>query len=265
MIGLFCMVRKPFNLKTWIDYHLSIGIDFIFLRVEDTPELKELLDQYSNIIVEWVDDSSKYNNYWTLIDRQKNYFDSLINKFNKYSLDWVFHVDSDELICVNNIKSLLSEIPSKYSVVHLYNYEAVYDRDDLENPFLQTNKFKVKKFLSYVNGKCAARVKDIEWLGPHRFSGQMTSVSVNKAVILHFESPTFDIWYEKFKNSSNNDKIKESEIPMGFYRDSIRIVRENNIQIARDFYNNKKININDGVVKLFWTPLLDEKNIVWSR
>ena len=46
-VSLVSMIHKPpDDFKYWIDYHFSIGISDIYLRVEDTPELKELLDTY---------------------------------------------------------------------------------------------------------------------------------------------------------------------------------------------------------------------------
>ena len=71
MVGLFCMVRKPNNFETWLSYQINFGIDQIFLLVEDTPELKSIIDRYNNVFVIYDDDSNKKDNYWTLIDRQK--------------------------------------------------------------------------------------------------------------------------------------------------------------------------------------------------
>ena len=106
MISIFSLVRKPFNFDTWLDYHISIGVDYFFLKVEDTPELKELLQKYPNVFPIYDDESSKLNNYWTLIDRQKDFFNSIKSQLVNLNIDWIFHIDSDELLCVENIKSL---------------------------------------------------------------------------------------------------------------------------------------------------------------
>jgi hypothetical protein len=50
MIAICSLVRKPFNFDTWIDYHISIGVSKFLLSVEDTPELKELIDKYGGLI-----------------------------------------------------------------------------------------------------------------------------------------------------------------------------------------------------------------------
>ena len=49
--GIVSMVTKQPDFHFWIDYHLNIlGIDHIFLRVEDAPEYKNIIDKYPNRI-----------------------------------------------------------------------------------------------------------------------------------------------------------------------------------------------------------------------
>ena len=46
-IGIVSMVTKHPDFDFWIQYHLNtLGIDHIFLRVEDAPHYKEIIDQY---------------------------------------------------------------------------------------------------------------------------------------------------------------------------------------------------------------------------
>lgn len=266
MIAIFSMVRKPFNFDTWLDYHFSIGVDYIFLRVEDTPELKEILDEYPNVIVDYINETDKKNNYWTLIDRQKYFFNHLKNKLFDLNIQWIMHIDSDELVCVNNLKSFFTEINTIYDTLHFDNYEVVCERDNMENPFLQSNKFRYKNLLAYGNGKSAARVNDkLEWNGPHRFKGNCLDISPKKLVILHFESSTFDMWYEKFSNISKNDDDFFNRIPFEFYKNSIRIINNGDIIKAKEYYNQMKVNVDDDVIKLYWTPQLEDKNINWVR
>ena len=265
MISIFSLVRKPFNFDTWLDYHISIGVDYFFLKVEDTPELKELLQKYPNVFPIYDDESSKLNNYWTLIDRQKDFFNSIKSQLVNLNIDWIFHIDSDELLCVENIKSFLSEVDNKYNTLHFSNYEAVYDKDDLENPFISCNRFRFRKLLAYANGKPGAKVIDeLSWSGPHRFSGNCYEVPPKKAVILHFESPTFTQWYEKFNTNSNIENDSLQKIPFNFYRKSIEVIRSGDIEMCKDFYRKNKIDVSDNIIKIFWTPMLNSKNINWS-
>ena len=261
------MVRKPFNFDWWLDYHFSLGVDYIFLRVEDTPDLKNIVDKYSNVFTIFDNDSNKRNNYWTQMNRQKMFINSIKNELIEKKVDWLFHIDSDELICCNNLKSLLESVPNKYDTIHFDNYEAVYDNDDLENPFIQTNRFRFgNSRISYRNGKSAARVnQNLRPKGPHKFYGNRLEMPPIKLVILHYESATFDSWWEKFNNDNDNDIEKLTEIPFGYYKESIDIVTKRDKETARIFYNKMKVNIEESTMKLSWTPHLENKNVSWSN
>ena len=276
MIAICSMVRKPVNFDSWLDYHFSLGVDYIFLRVEDTPELAQIIDRYENVYAIFDNSSSKRNNYWSQMNRQKQLIQHHLPKIQSLEIDWLFHIDSDELICSTfGVKELLDKISKEYSVVKIQNYEAVYDRDNLENPFYQTNKFKVLNKLAYANGKSAARVSSLKLIEqdtpvgkvfcPHGFEGKVANLNVKDIVILHFESPTFESWYEKFSNDCDIDELSFEKIPFDFYKKSIEIIRSGDIKMARDFYNKCKVNVNEPVYKLYWTPQLKNKNVNWSK
>lgn len=275
MIAICSMVRKPFNFDTWIEYHLSLGVDYIFLRVEDTPELKETLDKYPNVFAYYDNKSNKKNNYWTQMNRQNNLIETIKDYLNKFNINWLIHIDSDELICnKKSLNDIFNSVDSKYDVVKFQNYEAIYDNDSLENPFFQTKKFKSINKLAYDNGKSASRVKNLkskksdspvgEIFCPHATEGEVFKLHNNIAVILHFESATFDIWYEKFLNDSDMDDEAFEKIPFNFYKKSIEIIKNGDKQKAREYYNKMKVNVNDPHHVLYWTPQLKDKNINWS-
>jgi hypothetical protein len=266
MVAICSMVRKPFNFDTWIKYHLSIGFDYIFLKVEDTPELVEIIQKYPNVVSEFSNLQDNFNNYWTLIDRQIIFIESLRDKLISLNVDWIFHIDTDELICCNDVKSVLDNVSNEYQTVIIKNYEAVYSDDSLSNPFYQTNLFKNTGYVSYCNGKSASRVnQSMIPKGSHRFGGKKCELSTKEVVVLHFESATFDIWYEKFSNESNGDEKKLSEIPFDFYKESINLIKIGSKEEAREFYNKMKVNVGGSLMKLFWTPQIEDKNIVWTR
>jgi hypothetical protein len=267
MVAICSMVKKPFNFDTWIEYHLSLGVNYIFLRVEDTPELKELTDRYSNIYANFIENK---DDTFSQMDRQAKFIESVKDQMINLNINWVIHIDSDELFCVNDL-DIFDEIDEKVNVLHFSNYEAIYQSDDLSNPFLQTNKFKVMNKISYGNGKSAARVnKNLEPINAHYFKGEEIEISPKKAVILHFESPTFELWYEKFKNKKwvgsvnlSNDSL--DKIPFEFYKESIEVIKSGDKEKAREYYNQMKVNVNDPVIKLYWTPQLESKNINWVK
>ena len=288
MITICSLVRKPFNFDTWINYHISIGISKFLLSVEDTPELKETIDKYGDLIdAEYVSMDSKdkfYDrNYWTLMDRQKTFVTKSIEKCKKLSVDWILHIDTDELLwCGDSIKDLLVSIESDFDYIHIKNYEAVYPTDDLENPFLQTNTFISSDMTAYNSGKSMGRVSpNLKFRGAHAFHGKYHNIEIKKAVVLHFESATFEKWLEKFSNNSNyshpeiqgmkefmidENKNEVKQVPLEFCKESSRLVRLGDLEKCREYYNKMKVcRYNTNTWKLYWTPLLPQKNSHWIR
>lgn len=256
-IAICSMVRKPFNFDTWLEYHFNKGIEYIFLRVEDTPELHEIIDKYPNkVFAKYYNEVDKKNNYESIQTRQARFIDEVIEESKQLPIGWIFHIDSDELIWSNEpLLRILTSIPKRYGCVHLQNFEAVYPEDSLNNPFIKTNRFvgRGNGNLSYGNGKSVGRVSDsLKNKGPHYFTGKVYELSNELASILHFDSPTFEIWYDKFSNLSNITEKKFKKIPFKFYRDSIEIVREGDKESARAYYNKMKVDTynKDNAIKI---------------
>ncbi len=267
MFAICTMVRKPFNFETWLDYHFSLGVVHIFLRVEDTPELFEIIKSYEDkVSVEYVNRKDTSDNYWTQMDRQNSFVDSVIEKCVQMKIDWLGHIDSDELLWCEDL-NILDKIDEDIDCVVIKNYEAVYPVDDLENPFLDTNRFTRPK-LAYANGKSFGRVSNnLKSNGPHRFKGKTYSLD-KSMIVLHYESPTFSDWYKKFseEKSEISDEMLE-KIPFDYYKNSIKLIREGDIQKCRQYYNKMKVEPyqNSLTMKLYWTPLRKEKNSLWSK
>lgn len=266
MVAICTMISRPFHIETWLDYHFSIGIDYIFLRVEKTPELKDILIKYPKVFAYYDSEVDTYNNYWTIQDRQTHFFDTIKVKLIELKVNWIFfNIDADELLCCDNVKPILKNVSEKYDFVQISNYEAVYSNDSIQNPFLETNTFKSSGFLAYSNGKSASRLnQNTQVNGPHGFKGKLTKLPPNKICVLHYESSNFQRWYDKFHSYINSDSESIDKIPFSFYRESIKIIKEGNIEESRIYYNSKKVNINENVIRLYWTPLLEQKNICWG-
>lgn len=300
MISICSLVRNPFNFDTWVDYHKSIGISKFFLSVEDTPELKETIDKYGDLIeAEYISMDSKdkfYDrNYWTLMNRQKIFVTKSIQRCKELSVEWLLHIDTDELLwCGDSILNLLVGVQSDVDYILIKNYEAVYSSDDLENPFLQTNTFISSDMTAYNSGKSMGRISsNLEFRGAHAFHGKQHNIETKKAVVLHFESATFEKWFDKFNNTSSYSDIQEMKeyiiddvkneikevchcnrlpcancgvVPITFYRDSSKLVKSGDLKKCREYYNKMKVSrYNPHTWKLYWTPLLIDKNSHWVR
>ncbi len=247
MIAICSMVRKPLNFETWLAYHFSIGVEYIFLRVEDTPELEEITSKYPDkVFAEFHDNIDKKDNYQTIQDRQIEFIDKSIEESLKHTIRWIFHIDCDELIWTKEpLISILTPISKSFDCVHFQNFEAVYPHDNLDNAFVHTDQFfraRDGKCLSYANGKSCGRITEsLRSHGPHYFTGKVYEISDRLGAILHFDSPNFNEWYKKFSNLSDVTPDKFKKIPFKFYRDSIDVIRDGNINEAREFYNKMKI------------------------
>lgn len=266
MIAICSVVKDPLNFDWWLDYHFGLGIDYIFLKIEDTLSLQKVVEKYPNVVATYENKIDRKNNYLTLIDRQRIFFNEIKSTLIDLEINWLFHIDSDELIlCNGNLKEILDEIPDHYQTVRFTNYEAVYDSDDLENPFIQSSRFRYgHSRISYKNGKSAGRVNnDLGFKSPHKFHGNRLYFPETKIVILHYESATFESWYSKFNQEFDEDKI--TEIPFEFYKKSIEVIKNESKETAREYYNQMKVNVSNGIIKLYWTPNLEQKNISWSK
>ena len=151
-IGIVSMVTKQKNFEYWLDYHLNVlKIDHVILRVENTDEYKELFKLYNNnrIIADFYnkEDIDTKHNYLTIMDRQKIHVNNGIDLAKQLNINYLFHIDADELIYVNgnlnekdNLRLYLQSIPKIYQNIHLKNYEAVF-------PNMEDKCFNTKNLL----------------------------------------------------------------------------------------------------------------------
>ena len=266
MIAICSTVKDPQNFDFWLNHHLDLGVDYFFIRIEDTASLKSITDNYSQVFPLWIDSCNYWDIYFTLQTRQLDFIDSIQSNLKDLGVKWLIHIDSDELICCNQLlPDLLDTVEPEYQSVHFNNFEAVFARDDLANPFHETTEFLYSNFLTYCNGKSASRVNQFtKALGPHLFDGQVYKFTPSEIVILHYESATFDIWYNKFLNLSKIAEDKMEKIPFPFYRQSIKFISEGDVEKSRSFWKSNKLSPKDKTIKLFWTPHSKVKNFKWS-
>ncbi|XP_073264411.1 glycosyltransferase-like KOBITO 1 isoform X2 [Populus alba] len=137
-------------------------------------------------------------------------------------MDWILHLDTDELIHPAgareySLRQLLLDVPGNVDTVVFPNYESSVERDDIEDPFGEVSMFKrnydhlpkdtyfgmykestrgnQNYFLTYGNGKSAARVQDhLRPNGAHRWHNYMKTpneVKLEEAAVLHYTYSKF--------------------------------------------------------------------------
>ena len=271
-ISIASMITKHPDFDYWVDYHINkLGIDKLFLRIENAPEYKKIVDKYPNNIVATFhtkEDIDTKHNYLTIMDRQKEHVNSSIEKALKLNIDYLFHIDIDELIHIEDVKNYnkpyllrkyLESVKNEFTCIHFKNYEAVFPNK--ENKCFNTNKFidcRKGGCLSYANGKSVGRInKGARFRGPHYFSGKTYDMNENIS-ILHFDSCTFNQWKTKFNLLKDTNEEKMKKIPFPFYKNSIKKLKKCDKQSENtclndlnSYYSEQKIN-----------PFHDSKNLL---
>ena len=225
-VGLITFMRKPIDLSLWFKHHRLLGVTHFFIRVEDTPELEDYLQNQKDVTFEMGESNKDGDNYMTLFERQITFINSTVNKAKSMNIDWIFNVDVDELL--HGTLQILDTIDSKYKCLKLENAEAVFREDE-------PTCFSAIKFLrcgksapcrAYANGKSGARAEDgVESRGVHNFAynGQtegpnIYDVPFEDLHILHFDACSLGSWVEKYYHLSKNSK---KNIPFPYYYQSI--------------------------------------------
>ena len=269
-------VKNPTNFKFWIDYHIDkCNVKKIFLRVQDSPHIKPLLDSYPDIVEPiYINGFGEHasNGYFDIMDWQDSFGNDIIQKIQDDSSNTythVAHIDDDELIYFpNGIECFYEELlanPDYYSYF-IANIEASYVNkinNIFKTPYFCINR---TEYTSYGNGKSIGNLnKNIQLYGPHVFRragadtcdvscscsyteadgceclGNRYSFDSSNIVLLHYESSCIEKWYEKYKSySMNNYKGDILPIPFKFYKESIEAFK-NNIKNKEEVWERYKL------------------------
>lgn len=231
-VGIVCMTKRPIAFDTWIEYHRTLGIRHFFIRIEDTPDL---LKEHGDDVT--VTRSDGDQTYMLQMNRQNDHVNDSISKCSDLDITHLLHIDDDELLyCSRGFGNFCNQLimNNMYACLHLRNYEALASHKDVQDPFKECTHFKTdsKTFTAYANGKSIACLKhDVKANGPHYFCGSVKDLTTDDAVILHYESMTFERWREKFTNYLNNgnkELCNIGKIPFKFYCNSMDVVNSAN-------------------------------------
>jgi len=232
-IAIVSMMKDPKNLDSWLQHHREMGIQRFYIRLEDTPELETVLRNQKDVHLE-VGKSTGYNEYNDIQVRQRKWMNDSIKWGKKDGIDWVIHIDSDELLKgdLNEIRAL----PPSIRTFWMQNQEAKYSKIPraADNCFVASKMVdcadEPDKCVSYGNGKGGGRVADdVSEYGPHRFksTSQIGNTEVKvKMVVFHYESCDFNIYKKKYKHLANQDEKTSKDIPFPYYKESIQAAKK---------------------------------------
>lgn len=110
---IVCQIKNErLYVKEWVDYHLNLGFDHIFLYEDYGSESHaDLLEDYSNVDVIPMKDTG-IENYYSTITQKVLYKSKLKELINNKEYDWVAFIDVDEFIVFEegyNIEKLCEE------------------------------------------------------------------------------------------------------------------------------------------------------------
>ncbi|KAI3448822.1 hypothetical protein Pfo_005487 [Paulownia fortunei] len=209
----------------WMFYHKVIGVSTFFLFVEGkaaSPAVSRVLESITGVKViyrtkeleEQQAKSQIWNETWlsSFFYKPCNY-----ELFVKQSLNMEMAIVMARLMLGNTLSQLLLDMPGNVDMVVFPNYESSVERDDIKEPFTEVSMFKKNYdhltkgtyfgmykesthgnpnyFLTYGNGKSAARVQDhLRPNGAHRWHNYMKTpneIKLEEAAVLHYTYAKF--------------------------------------------------------------------------
>lgn len=240
LVSTICNAQKA--LKSFIDYHISIGFEHLFLFVDNNDEMAEYED-FRSEKVSLIRSGKALSRCWNempsagdlvrytdveLIARQCLNAEVAMELGRLKGYDWILHIDVDELFKLeSNEKMTLSDYFSAMTsdVIWFRNVEAIPEKLEINDYFKEVSLFKRNYFLLeeteralvdakyasykkyfkfYRNGKAAANLHSkIKSDGPHRFQGKSEPELRLDASIFHFPCCGLNHFISKYKRLGN--------------------------------------------------------------
>ena len=138
----------PEEVFRFVNYHLNIGMDHLYLYFDDPEDVAiPLISRLPKVNCIRCDEA-----YWADVPETKR--DSVIRRqgvngtralqmAREHGLDWLFHIDIDELIySPSGIKNILSQAPDDNDTVVLQPLEAVPEQLEAGPPFVVSCYFR---------------------------------------------------------------------------------------------------------------------------
>ena len=236
-VGIISSQRQPPDPFDWMRYHVDVGIDAFYIIFEDTPDTPALMQLHAAALGKEKNrnvtlytetrsfDRSTEDNYTDLQTRQADWVDRMVDKARSEGVDWVFHIDDDEILYPGSQSArstwpqVLSKVPTTCASVHLQNWEA-FSPPQPKSSWLTDDgvRFLPQKcahlYSAYGNGKSGSRTaKGQASHGPHHFQGgKECELTPDQGILAHFEALAMgpddvppERWVEKNRLRVNDD------------------------------------------------------------
>ncbi|KDD75483.1 hypothetical protein H632_c662p2, partial [Helicosporidium sp. ATCC 50920] len=227
------------DIRAWLNYARALGVTHFYLFTEGRANLEanvaalqrepgvtvirndeELARAHASSRIwseNWLSSFFHKPCNYELFVRQSLNMEIAIRHAARDGVDWILHIDTDELIWPGgsphySLAQILAAVEPSVDVVVFPNYEAMPERDDVQDPFLEVTLFKRNFehvdqsvyfahyrevahdngnfFLTYGNGKAAARVqKGLRPNGAHRWQNYLkivNEITSAQAAVLHY-------------------------------------------------------------------------------
>ncbi len=273
MSAICTTVKYPHQFTVWIKYHLNIGIDKIYVFIDDPKDQNtiEICHQFYPRVTTIICDSlligkqkdlfpnnQHFQTYKEVMSRQILNAKYAILLAQQENINWIFHIDADELLFVKDDQSLSSVLSNMFSYKNLYlrlqNYEIAPEHDHYQNCFTEGVYFKTDGFnyVAYVNGKSGVFIGNgynIDVDGVHTFKTPWSHTLCSDIVVLHYVSCNFEEFFKKYKvlGSFGDNWFGSVPISITFHKNSRDVVAKCNKskeECERDamiFFNNNHV------------------------
>lgn len=261
-LGIITLQRKPPDALNWMRYHVDVGVHNFYIWLEDSDDLETVLKTHAaklqkekkTPIKVYVEigkvDRKKEDNYTDLMTRQQSFVNNMITRARADGVDWVFHIDDDELLhprSHNDWRAVLGEVTPECSSVHITNWEG-FSPEQPQSSWITDSGVRYMTsqckhlYAAYTNGKSASKTTMGQAAnGPHHFrGGKECELNEEAGVVLHHDSLALGpddlppkIWHEKNVLRAHSDM---SKVPFEAAKESVTAVLSGDKQLQQQVW-----------------------------
>ena len=245
-VAIVSMMRDQKDVDKWLNYHMIKGVHRFYLRVEtldaEHDPIVKKVRSYPQVVLKIGDPNKTPTSREGDLPgqrqmlRQREWLTEAIQLALDGGIDWLVHIDSDELLdCEGLVGDAISEDakPDTQTMV-IRNFEALYGREKINGEkscftYEAIEDCEKGSCSSYANGKSVGRVSPhLREGGVHRFryeNGNETRdnvVYMSSLRIVHFESCDFRQYMDKFLKLASSEKLS---FPFPYYNESIKVAK----------------------------------------